>query len=212
MAKSSKYYVVWEGHRTGVYANWFECKNQIDNYPGAKYKSFKSKSEAFTAFQHGSYEDYVSKSPKKKAVIKKGDLSKQPIVWRSLAVDAACSGNPGKTEYRGVDTKTGEEVFRQGPFEYGTNNVGEFLALVHGLAYLKRLGSDMPIYSDSKIAIGWVQKKVFRSKLARTKRNEYMFQLVDRGLTWLENNDYTTEILKWETKSWGEIPADFGRK
>jgi ribonuclease HI len=212
MAKSQKYYVVWEGHRNGVFANWYECKQQIDNYPGAKYKSFKSKSEAYTAFQYGDYEDYVSKTSKKKATVKNRDLSKFPIVWRSLAVDAACSGNPGKTEYRGVDTKTGDEIFRQGPFEYGTNNVGEFLALVHGLAYLKRLESDMPIYSDSKIAIGWVKKKVFRSKLARTKRNEYMFQLVDRGLTWLRTNDYTTEILKWETKEWGEIPADFGRK
>jgi ribonuclease HI len=212
MAKSNnKYYVVWQGHETGVYTTWQQCQRQIMNYPAAKYKSFTTKQEAETAFQYGDYEDYVSNAPKKVAVQNR-DLTKFPIVWASLAVDAACSGNPGKMEYRGVNTKTGQEIFRQGPFDYGTNNIGEFLALVHGLAYLKQLGSEMPIYSDSKIAIGWVQKKVFRSKLERSKRNEYLFQLVDRGLLWLQNNDYSTKILKWNTEEWGEIPADFGRK
>lgn len=41
-------------------------------------------------------------------------------------------------EYRGVDTKTRKQIFIQGPFEEGTNNIGEFLAIVHGLALLKK--------------------------------------------------------------------------
>lgn len=210
MAKSKKYYVVWEGNETGVFDSWVECQRQIKNFAGAKYKSFKSKEEANHAF-YGNYEEYIN-TAKKKAPIKKSDINSFPIVWKSIAVDAACSGNPGKMEYRGVDTATGDEIFRQGPFPYGTNNVGEFLALVHGLAHLKRAGSDLPIYSDSRIAIGWVQKKVFRSKLERNTRNTNMFVLVDRALKWLKTNDYSTKIMKWETKKWGEIPADFGRK
>ena len=77
----------------------------------------------------------------------------------SLAVDAACSGNPGDMEYRGVYTATGQEIFHIGPLKEGTNNVGEFLALVHGLALLQQKGSDLPIYSDSRNAISWVKKR-----------------------------------------------------
>lgn len=77
----------------------------------------------------------------------------------SIAVDAACSGNPGAMEYRGVETATGREIFRQGPFSEGTNNIGEFLAIVHGLAMLKKMNSDLPLYSDSVNAISWVKKK-----------------------------------------------------
>ncbi|MEM6724723.1 MAG: RNase H family protein, partial [Bacteroidota bacterium] len=133
-------------------------------------------------------------------------------IKHSLSVDAACSGNPGLMEYRGVDTKTGEEIFRMGPFQHGTNNVGEFLALVHGLALLKKQGLSMPIYSDSKIAMGWVAKKKCKTKLDRITVNEKLFQLIERAENWLKANTYNTTILKWDTKNWGEIPADFGRK
>jgi ribonuclease HI len=130
----------------------------------------------------------------------------------SLSVDAACSGNPGPMEYRGVYVKTGEEIFRQGPFEDGTNNVGEFLALVHGLALLKQRNLDMPLYSDSKTAISWVRKRKAATKLERTGRNDAIFELIERAEKWLQTNSFKTEILKWETEAWGEIPADFGRK
>jgi len=115
-------------------------------------------------------------------------------------------------EYRGVDTQTHEQLFHQGPFMDGTNNVGEFLALVHGIAYLKEKNSDRMIYSDSRIAIGWVKKKKCNTKLKRTSKNDSLFKLIARAEAWLKKNDYTTRILKWETKAWGEIPADFGRK
>jgi ribonuclease HI len=115
-------------------------------------------------------------------------------------------------EYRGVDTKTKKQLFLQGPFEEGTNNIGEFLAIVHGLAFLKQHNSNRIIYTDSKTAMSWVCKKICNSKLKRNKKNEELFKLVDRAVNWLNNNSYTTTIVKWETKAWGEIPADFGRK
>ena len=135
----------------------------------------------------------------------------KPIL-NSLSVDAACSGNPGKMEYRGVYTDTETQLFIQGPFEMGTNNIGEFLALVHGLSFLKKEKLDMPIYSDSKIAMSWVKKGQCRTNVPITDKNRKLFDLVKRAEVWLKNNTYTTEILKWETKAWGEIPADFGRK
>ena len=42
-------------------------------------------------------------------------------IKESIAVDAACSGNPGKMEYRGVYVADGRELFHIGPFEEGTN-------------------------------------------------------------------------------------------
>ncbi|MFZ4724473.1 MAG: RNase H family protein, partial [Paludibacter sp.] len=124
----------------------------------------------------------------------------------------ACSGNPGAMEYRGVYSKTGQEVFRQGPFKDGTNNIGEFLALVHGLAFLKQKNSDLPLYTDSKTALAWVKAKKTRTRLEKNDSNAILFELLVRAENWLKQNEYSTKIMKWETTVWGEIPADFGRK
>ncbi len=212
MAKKQKYYVVWAGNETGVFDSWAECQLQIKGYPGARYKSFPTRAAAEAAYHDGASE-HIQYGKSKKPDLRLLDLAEAPIEWESIAVDAACSGNPGDMEYRGVDTKTGDEIFRVGPYRKGTNNVGEFLALVHALAYLKKHGKkDTPIYSDSKIAMGWVERKVIKTKLKRVAANEPLFDLIGRGITWLENNPYSNRILKWNTREWGEIPADFGRK
>ena len=102
--------------------------------------------------------------------------------------------------------------FTKAHYEQGTNNVGEFLALVHGLAFLKQNNSNRILYTDSRTAMSWVKKKQCNTKLQRSEKNAALFDLVDRAVSWLKNNAYTTVIVKWETKAWGEIPADFGRK
>jgi ribonuclease HI len=213
MAKGkSKYYVVWKGLNPGIYDNWAECKMQVDGQEAAKYKSFESRDLAVEAFDKG-FEHYIKKGDPKQSAPSFGTtrMVGNPI-QHTLSVDAACSGNPGPMEYRGVYTATGQEYFRIGPFDMGTNNVGEFLALVHGLAFLKKQNSNLPIYSDSRNAISWVKKKQCKTMLLRTARNEQIFDLIERAEKWLKENTYTTEILKWETDVWGEIPADFGRK
>ncbi len=211
MAKKQKFYVVWYGHRTGIFPTWDDCKAAIKGVKGAQYMSFLTFDEAKKAYNK-EYVDYKGKNTQKKTLTKE-ELEKigKPNLY-TIAVDAASSGNPGKMEYQGVDTQTNKQLFHQGPFFQGTNNVGEFLALVHGLAYLKQQKSDRNIYSDSKIAIGWVKKKKCNTKLKRTSKNRKVFELVTRAENWLKNNTYKTTIVKWETKAWGEIPADFGRK
>ena len=129
----------------------------------------------------------------------------------ALAVDAACSGNPGPMEYRGVYLGDGKEIFHFGPV-HGTNNIGEFLAIVHALAMLHKQGLTMTIYSDSRTAISWVRKKCCNTQLERTAETEQLFQLIERAEAWLKAHRVTNPIVKWETKQWGEIPADFGRK
>jgi len=211
MGKKKKYYVVWQGHKEGIFDSWKVCKEAIFNYPQAQYKSFESRAEAIKAFD-GLYADYVGKKSKKPK-LSEAELSKigEPNLY-SIAVDAASSGNPGKMEYRGVDTQTQKQLFHQGPFLQGTNNIGEFLALVHGLAFLKLQKSDRLLYTDSRIAMGWVRQKKCKTKLVPNSKNQKVMELVKRAEDWLKTNTYKTIIVKWETKAWGEIPADFGRK
>jgi len=210
--KKKKYYTVWKGHKTGVFESWDDCKSQITNFEGAQYKSFATFDAAKKALK-GNYKDYIGKSKKFTSELSEAQLKKigQPN-YNSISVDAASSGNPGKMEYRGVETKTKKQLFIQGPFEEGTNNIGEFLALVHGLALLKKNNSDRILYTDSRTAISWVKKKTCNTKLQRNDKNKTLFELVDRAVNWLKTNTYNTVIVKWETKAWGEIPADFGRK
>lgn len=206
MAKRRKYYVVWRGRNVGVFDNWDEARLQIDGFEGARYKSFESESEAYDAFRNGA--PRITMKPKPETIAQ----TETPL-HKAIAVDAACSGNPGKMEYRGVSLWDRSEIFHQS-FELGTNNIGEFLAIVHCLAILKKRDceNEIAIYSDSQIAIGWVKAKKCRTKLEYTPRTAELFDWVKRAEKWLSENSYSTKIIKWPTDRWGEIPADFGRK
>lgn len=128
-----------------------------------------------------------------------------------LCVDAACSGNPGPMEYRGIYLPSGREVFRFGPIQ-GTNNIGEFLAIVHALALMKQRGVVMPIYSDSVSGMAWVRNRKAKTSLERNEQTSEALDLVLRAEKWLRENGVAAPVLKWNTDEWGEIPADFGRK
>lgn len=214
MAKEFKWYVVWHGRATGVFPSWEECRLQVENFQGAQYKSYTTKEKAVEAYRNN-YADEIKilRNIAKASVPKEVNYEAIPeINTDALAVDAACSGNPGKMEYQGVDVKSGIVLFHNGPFEGATNNIGEFLALVHGLAQLKKDGRNVPIYSDSKTAIAWVRDRKCKTKIVPTPQNEKVFKLVRRAEKWIQNNTFHTPIIKWKTEEWGEIPADFGRK
>ena len=205
--KAGKFYVVWKGRQPGVYAAWAECEAQVKGYPGAEYKAFPTREMAEAAWQ----ESYAAHRGKNTAA-QQWLFAPNPPVTPSLCVDAACSGVPGPVEYRGVRLPEGEQVFRQGPFSGGTNNIGEFLALVHALAWLHRRGLDWPVYSDSSTALAWVRAGKCRTEVERTPENETLFALVARAEAWLEEHGLANPVYKWDTQAWGEIPADFGRK
>ncbi|MDR2929001.1 MAG: ribonuclease H family protein [Cytophagaceae bacterium] len=202
----AKYYVVWAGRQTGVFSSWEECKKQTDNFNHPLYKSFTNKQEAEKAFRDSPYL-HIKKREQHSVP---SSLAQRPIL-QSLSVDAACSGNPGKMEYRGVHVQTKEVWFHQA-FPLGTNNIGEFLAIVHGLAGLKQKNINIPVYSDSQIAIGWVKKKKCATKLEENNKTKVLFDVIRRAEKWLAENSWNQPLLKWDTANWGEIPADFGRK
>ncbi len=204
-----KFYVVWKGRKTGIFTSWEACAAQVNGFVGAEYKAFDSREEAETAWR-GKYEDYKGKTaPAKSRQLHL--LASQPI-RDSYCVDAASSGNPGVMEYRGVHTTTRKQIFHEGPFPDGTNNVGEFLAIVHALAMFKEKGIPQPIYSDSANALLWLKLKKCRTRLKPSRLNAPLFERICQAEDWLKTNTYINKVLKWDTEAWGEIPADFGRK
>lgn len=220
MAKQ-KCYVVWAGRKPGIYTSWADCQAQISGYTDAKYKSFESRGAAEQAYKEG-WKAHWGKGSSSSASGKSSSGTRykskiqppmeQEIDYNSISVDVGTRGNPGPVEYKGVDTKTGAILFSYGPVAKGTNNLGEFLAIVHGLAYLKQQGSNKTIYSDSVNALKWLREKKVSSTLVRDESTREIWTLVDRAEQWLRNNTYSNKVLKWDTKSWGEIKADYGRK
>ena len=208
-----KWYVVWQGTEPGICDSWAECELRFKGFPGARYKAFDSQQEAVEAFRNDPGEmdilRAIARAPREFV-----NYDAIPgVVHDSIAVDGACSGNPGIMEYRGVDVPTGAEIFRQGPFQDATNNIGEFLAIVHALALMEKQGiKDKVIYSDSHTAILWVKKKQCKTKLEHNNETKPLFDIIRRAETWLRGHNIQVEIIKWETSRWGEIPADFGRK
>lgn len=222
MAKQ-RYYVVWEGRVPGVYDNWNDCEEQVINFPGAKYKGFASAAEAAKAFREGSDDGSPSdigtfliaaadhrhqlKTDNPKLTTQNPDIDQD--AW---AVDASCLGNPGIMEYRGVEIKTGKVLFNVGPFKDATNNIGEFLAIVHALAEMYKRNEWHNIYSDSKTAQSWIRNRQVKTQLKPTDNNKKVFELLGRALAWVRTHSWPVKIMKWQTDLWGEIPADFGRK
>ncbi len=200
--------MVWKGRKTGVFASWVECEKQVKGFVGAQFKAFESETKADAAFL-SKYDDYKGKP----STLGKWRTASTKPLTPSICVDAACSGAPGKLEYRGVNTESGEEVFRAGPYEEGTNNVGEFLAVVHALTWQAKHNMHVPIYSDSENAIAWVNTGQCKTKLKHTPKNAVLFAIIHSAENWLAENELPEDkILKWETDLWGENPADFGRK
>lgn len=203
-----KYYVVWKGRKTGIFTTWAECEKQVKGFVGAQFKAFENEMEADAAYL-ANYEEYIGKA----STSGNWRLASIKPALPSICVDAACSGAPGKLEYRGVNTETGAEIFHSGPYADGTNNVGEFLAIVHALTWQEKHNVHIPIYSDSENAISWVHTGQCRTKLKHTGKNAILFAIIRSAENWLAENELPEgRIVKWDTHIWGENPADFGRK
>lgn len=211
MKKKKKFYTVWVGRTPGVYSTWEECKEQIHGFENAVYKGFSTLAQAENAFQNDS-RDYIGLENFESTL---SEFELQIIgtpLENSICVDGAWNTQNHEIEYQGVNFPNRKKLFHVGPLSKGTNNIAEFLALVHALAYCKNLSLNTAIYSDSRTAISWVRKKKASTKIEISESSTHVLSLVNRAEEWLKKNDYSNQILKWETTAWGENPADFGRK
>ena len=218
MAKKNTHYVVWKGRRPGIYLTWNDCRAQVEGFAGALYKGFENRPQAEAALKAGPARPSAkptTAAPSSATANRQQAMfgaTASRIIVPSYSVDAAWNTMSGRMEYQGVETETKELIFHRGPYADGTNNVGEFLAIVHCLAWQKQQGTQLPIYTDSVNAMSWVRKRKHASKMARTQGNAILFELLERAEKWLDENPPEVPVLKWETKKWGENPADFGRK
>lgn len=218
MSGSRKWYVVWVGHVPGVYATWEQCVQQTRGFSGAKFRAFPSQTEAEQAYREGHMLHWGVKridapTPTRPSMTRaSSEEDTQTWIIDSISVDVGTHGNPGKVEYRGVETATGALLFSSPDIPWGTNNLGEFVAIVHGLAYLHQQGRHCPIYTDSRNALLWVRQRAVSTTLPRNDRSRTMWMLVDRALAWLQEHPPQVPILKWNTRMWGEIKADYQRK
>ncbi len=219
MAK--KFYVVWKGRTLGIFDNWDDAHESVKDFPGARYKGFSSSAEAAKAYRGASRSDdagdlagmLVGASSRRLPKAGQPDYMTIPeIDLDGWAVDASCMGNPGIMEYQGVELMSGKVLFRIGPFKDATNNIGEFLAIVHALALMEREGKWHTLYTDSMTAMSWVRNRQVKTKLKPTEANRRVFELMGRALIWIRTHNWHCRILKWQTDLWGETPADFGRK
>jgi ribonuclease HI len=217
-----KYYTVWKWREIGIFDNWDACKKSVDGYIGARYKSYPTENEAKLALQWG-VQNSIHTNMKVdwlyswwKNDIKKPDsqLPNSNFILPSISVDWAWNTITGWCEYQWVMTDNPKtKVFAGWPYADGTNNIVEFLGLVHALRYCQEYDlANLPIYTDSVTAIAWVRNKTAKTTQPRNKKNAELFWLLDEAIIWLKSNSYKNPILKWETQIWWEIPADFGRK
>jgi len=203
----AKFYVVRKGKKTWIFNSRAECESSVKWFIWAQFKSFPTLFAAENALQSNYHDVINSKSP-----IASKDPTEIPFYQNSIAVDAACSGNPGVMEYQWIDLKTGKQIFYQ-KFETGTNNIWEFLALVHGLSYIAKINPKITcIYTDSKIAMSRVDQIKCKTSLTKNKQSKELFETITRAKSRLKSNKQNTTILKRDTKNRWEIPADFGRK
>lgn len=201
--------MVWKGLKTGVFTNWDDCKKQVEGFKGAQYMGFETQAEAELALNKG-YAAFAGQKGKKPELTDEMKKKYGVPLKESIAVDAAFNGK--EMEYKGVYVKNGKEIFHFGPFKGGSNNIGEFLAIVHCMALMEQKNANLPIYSDSMNAISWIKQKMCKTKVDLTQNPE-LEDLILRAEKWLQTNDTTKfKILKWQTNAWGETPADFGRK
>ena len=199
---SKKWYVVWSGKQPGIYTNWEDAKTQVHGFAGARFKSYKQKEDAEHAYRIGPDSTPI-------------DACKTIVpdhVLHSISVDAACSGNPGLVEYQGVYTDTQTVIFHRKIDGFGTNNLGEFLAIIHAIQWLDQQGESMPIYTDSGTAMAWIRRKYVNTSLQKGSKTAPILNDVTDAIEWLRGYNGTYNLQKWDTKSWGEIRADFGRK
>lgn len=214
MAEKRKFYVVWEGRVPGIYDSWEDCLEQVEGYPGAKYKSYSSQDAATEAFRGDPREQMAFARELLRHTGMKVDYTMIPAIrLDAIAVDGACAGNPGPMEYRGVRVADGAEIFRVGPLAGGTNNIGEYLAIIHAAALLARNGDTAtPIYSDSRTALSWIRRGHSNTKITPNAANGPLLAILARADAWLATHRIPNPLLKWDTDQWGETPADFGRK
>lgn len=155
MAKK-KYYAVKKGYNPGVYDNWATAENQVKGYPGAQFKGFFSKEEAYEWFEGiVSLEKRGASSRKKQIIAVNRDDGEADVI---IYTDGGAINNPGPGGYGVVlqhDNKQ-EEFF--GGYRLTTNNRMELMACIVALQKTQRCPGKILLFSDSSYVVNGISK------------------------------------------------------
>jgi len=155
-----KFYVVWSGRQTGVFADWATAQRAIDKYAGARFKSFPTRAEAEQAFARG-HASAPSKTPSEEKRSKQSPIHPHQFDV-TIYCDGACEPNPG-------NAGSGIVVYRAGNLAQlwyglynpmGTNNSAELNALYHALRMAEaeiKSSNAVEVCSDSAYSINCIR-------------------------------------------------------
>ena len=192
MKTNKPYYVVWQGHRPGVYDTWTECKAQITGFDRPQYKKFSTRYQAFHAYQKGSsYRENLRAS----------DL---PVFEKkSILINASTDTQRNLTSYYGLYLNSNRRMFSN-TISSADKRIGLFLAAVKALSILHKHRTLLPVYTESLEIISAVKDKRFvalNPQAESAKVNLY----VRVALAWLEKHP-PPPLLHWNAAYWGELP------
>lgn len=126
-----------------------------------------------------------------------------------IIVHSTANTKTKRMAYKGFNESTNKWIFKVKYKGYCTQNVADFMAIVHALHYCKINNIDLPIYNDNLVAIKWVKDKKVNSLLIKTKENHELFQSFENALVILKQNDFLNPILFWKKKELGNIKNPF---
>lgn len=114
-----------------------------------------------------------------------------------------------KMEYKAFNEETQKWIFQKKYTGYCTQNISDFISIVHALHYCNENSLDSPIYNNNKIAINWANNKKTNTQLFKNNENKEIFQLYENALVWLKQNECSNQILFWNKKEMGNIEKPF---
>jgi len=161
-----KFYVVWSGRQTGVFADWAAAQKAVDKFTGARFKSFPTRAEAEEAFARGDgagiAPNSVGNANSSSRISPRRARHTAHQFDVSIYCDGACEPNPGHAG-------CGIVVYRAGKLAQlwfglynpmGTNNTAELNALYHALRMAEAeitSGNTVEICSDSAYSINCIR-------------------------------------------------------
>lgn len=165
---ATKYYAVKAGKKTGIFLNWEECKEQVNGFSGASYKSFTSKEEA---------ENFLNSGIKKTVPDKSGVIA---------YVDGSYHMHTKEFSYGMVILKDGKEYCFSEKFEdpelaLMRNVAGEIMGAKAAMEYALQQGiKSLIIYHDYEGIAKWCLNEWKTNKEGTKKYKEFYDSIKDK--------------------------------
>lgn len=198
---AGKYYAVRKGRTPGVYTTWEACKAMVDGYPGAQYKSFRTRGEA---------EEFAGTGAGK-AAARQAASGPKAAADNYAFVDGSFNAATGVYGYGGFLVSGNERYVLQGsgcePQMAGMRNVaGEVLGSMAAMERALSLGlKELTVYYDYMGIEMWATGAWKRNKPGTIAYYDYVQGIQDqlalrfvkvKGHSGVEGNEEADRLAK----------------